>query len=68
MRPLVWKKENPETQTVWFQGYTTVYHEDKTENIYTGVWRKNRLQAKSDAEKLIKRLRNKHGNKKPNNT
>ncbi len=58
MVPKVWQYESPEKQTSHFRGYVLEYTDSPT--VYRHVCeevRKNKWQAKDDAQKLVKKLK-----------
>ena len=58
VKPKVWTYENPSKQTVHFRGYVLEYTDSPT--VYRHACkevRRNKWQAKADAENLIKTLK-----------
>jgi hypothetical protein len=56
MKPLVYKYENPDKQTVHFRGYTKQYSGAKAIVTTCKEVRTNQAEALRDAKKLIKSL------------
>jgi len=57
MKPAVWQYEDSEKQTVHFRGYVKTYEGATLTRHPCAEVRKNKWQAKEDAEKLLKKLR-----------
>lgn len=60
MKPSVWEYLAPDKQTSHFRGYVKVYEGQTITRVPCDKVRLNKLQAKADSQKLLKKLKDNH--------
>lgn len=64
MKASVWEYKSPDKQITYFRGYVKVYDGPKVTRVACDLVFKNKLKAKEDANKLLKKLKKQYESSK----